>query len=64
MNTFSTEYMSQTIPVGISSNIINGIPRNIQIPIKKYKISKDQHKCLREIQQTILKLTDLILKIN
>jgi hypothetical protein len=62
MNTFSSDYISQ--PMGITSNIVRGLSRDIEVPIKKYKVMAKDAKTLKEIKKTLSLLVDLLLKIN
>ena len=63
MNTFSTEYMS-SVPTGITSNVVKSLPRSVEIPISKPTASKNKLKKINELKTSLLKLAELIGKID
>ena len=63
MDTFSSDYIS-SVPVGITANVVKGIPRVVPIPIKIPVFTTEHKKQIKEIQKKLLKLAELISKVD
>lgn len=63
MDTFSSDYISN-VPIGVTSNVVRSIPRTVSIPVKLPVFKSKHKKQIKEIQEKILKLTELISKMN
>ncbi len=63
MDTFSSDYISN-VPMGVTSNVVRSIPRSVSIPVKIPVFSSKHKKQIKEIQERLLKLAELISKID
>lgn len=62
MNTFSSDYISNS-QVGLTSNVVKSIPRQVSIPVKLPVFTKNHKKTIKEIKNTLLKIADVISKV-
>jgi phosphoheptose isomerase len=63
MDTFSSDYISN-IPMGITSNVVRGIPRTVKVPVKTHKLTSKDTKKVKEISEVILKIADMLNKVS
>jgi hypothetical protein len=63
MDTFSSDYIS-SVPVGITANVVRGIPRVVPISIKIPVFTPKHKKEIKEIKERLLKLAELISKVD
>jgi hypothetical protein len=63
MDTFTSDYISSGgSPMGITANVVKGIPRQVKLPVRLPIFTNGHRKTIKEIRETILKLTDLLVK--
>jgi hypothetical protein len=63
MDTFSSDYISTgNSPMGITANVVKSIPRQAELPVKLPIFTNGHRKTIQEIKETLLKLTDLLVK--
>jgi hypothetical protein len=63
MDTFSSDYISTgNSPMGITANVVKGIPRQVNFPVKLPVFTDKHRKTVQEIKDTLIKLTDLLAK--
>lgn len=63
MNTFTSDYISTgNSPMGLTANVVKGIPRQVEFPVKIPVFSNKHRKTVQEIKKTLLKLADLLAK--
>jgi hypothetical protein len=63
MDTFSSDYISSN-SMGITANVVKGMPRAIAVPIKKPKFTSKSKKQIKEISECIKKLAEAISKVS
>jgi len=63
MNTFTSDSINSS-PVGITRQNINSVRRTIDIPIKKSKYNKKSVKDVKKLKEVVLKISDILSKIN
>lgn len=50
--------------MGVTANVVRSIPRSVSIPVKIPVFSSEHKKQIKEIQKRILKIAELISKID
>lgn len=63
MDTFTSDY-SSNIPTGITSNLITSVSRTVKNPIKVLEYSSKHKQEIKNIQSTLLKLAELLSKVD
>ena len=63
MNTFTSDSIN-SLPVGITKQNINMVRRTVDIPIKKSKYNKKSIKNVKKLKEIVLKIADILSKIN
>jgi hypothetical protein len=63
MDTFSSDYISSA-PVGLTANVVRSIPREVPIPVKIPVFTPKHKKQIKDIQKSLLKIADLLSKVN
>ena len=63
MDTFTSDYISSGgSPMGVTANVVKSIPRQVELPVKLPIFTDGHRKTIKEIKETLIKLTDLLAK--
>jgi hypothetical protein len=63
MDTFSSDYISNA-PVGLTANVVRSIPRIAPVSIRVPVFTPKHKKQIKDIQKSLLKIAELISKID
>jgi hypothetical protein len=63
MDTFTSDY-SSNIPTGITSNLVKSVSRTVKKPIKVLEYSSKHKQEIKNIQNILLKLAELLSKVD
>jgi len=63
MDTFTSDY-SSNIPTGITSNLVKSVSRTVKKPIKVLEYSSKHKQEIKNIQNILLKLAEMLSKVD
>jgi hypothetical protein len=63
MDTFTSDYIGNG-PIGITANVVNGLPREVPIPVRIPIFTSKHKEKIKEISKTIERLAILLSKVS